>query len=208
MQNGVGGNTSLAFGYKRFFLPFQQMSSAWKAAPSLSSHSSPGLCLLSPLGEPPLRPLHTLTHATCPQCRSTAAGRGMAGTRVSLSERRSMGMVNTQSRPIPLRATQPPSLWAEATSQQAGMMFKPHTGRVGRPRRQFPAPALRGSKNSENKDVLMVDCFMGECKRGAVGGGPWQPNTAPEPYLTVCHAAVKTAAGGNHSVLQKSASDP
>lgn len=63
-----------------------------------------------------------------------------------------------------------------------------------------------------------MDCFTAEYKRGAVGGGPRQLNAAPEPYLgcfqvkiwtlKLCHAAVKIAAGGNHSVLQKSASGP
>lgn len=141
----MGGNASLAFGYKRFFLPFQQMPSAWRTAPSLSSHSSPGPA------KPPLRPPRTLTHATCPQGWSTTAGRGVPGTRVPLTECKSMGTVNTQSRLIHLRATQTPSPQAEAASQRAGMMFKPCIGRVGTPRSWFLAPALRGSQTSENK---------------------------------------------------------
>lgn len=64
-------------------------------------------------------------------------------------------------------------------------MFKSLTGRAGIPRSQLPAPAFRVS---ENKVVLMVDCFKAKCKREAAGGGPWQLNTAPEPYL---HSAMQ-----------------
>lgn len=104
---------------------------------------------------------------------------------LSFSVNRRMGVVNTQSRSISLCAIQPPSPQAEATSQQAGMMFKSLTGRAGIPRSQFPAPAFGVS---ENKVVLMMDCFTAECKREAAGGGPQQLNTAPEPYL---HSAMQ-----------------
>lgn len=80
-----------------------------------------------------------------------------------------MWAVNRQFGSISICATQPPSPQAEATSQQAGMMFKSFTGRAGIARSQLPAPAFGVL---ENKVALMVDCFTAECKREAAGGGP------------------------------------
>lgn len=109
-RNRVGGNASLAFGYIRFFLPFQQTPSTWRAAVLLASRSLPGPSLLSHRRD------HRTTWPTPRVPRAETPHQAEACWALgSLSEHRSIGMINTQPRPIPLHATQPPSPRAEVT---------------------------------------------------------------------------------------------
>lgn len=167
---------------KGFSFHFSKRPAPWEQpwCSHLTQHQA--LCLLSTPGEPLLRP-YTLSHARGLQGWSAAPCGGTLGTLASLWRQINEDWAHISGHTAQADSflwSQPPLLWAEVDSQQAGMMLKPCGGTVRHREASSLLLPSEAHKPWKRKHFLLWDCIMAECKRGAVGSSLQQTNTAPE----------------------------